>query len=124
MIKTVSTWRCKCGAHVRVVAQTPKAKPSANQKAACPNCGDTQIIYGETILSIISDAQAEVYWSCACGAKVKALLDMNKAGVAVQCPNPPCQATRTLPGQITHLWVKTERGVWKEVDLGLLRPAD
>jgi hypothetical protein len=57
MIKTVSTWRCKCGAHAKVVGQTPKDKPSATEKAACPQCGDTQIIYGEKILSITSDAQ-------------------------------------------------------------------
>jgi hypothetical protein len=67
---------------------------------------------------------AEVYWTCACGAKVKALLDMNKAGVAVPCPIPECNVTRILPGQITHLWAETELGVWRQMHLDrLISPA-
>jgi hypothetical protein len=52
MIPTVSTWRCKCGASVRVTGECPKDKPTASQSAACPKCGYTQTIFGETILSI------------------------------------------------------------------------
>jgi hypothetical protein len=68
---------------------------------------------------------AEVGWTCVCGTKVKALLDMTKAGVTKQCPNPSCKVTRTLPGYITRLWVEIERGIWREVDVGrLIYPAD
>ncbi len=35
-----------------MVGQMPKDKPSVMQAAACPNCGDKQFVYGETILSI------------------------------------------------------------------------
>jgi hypothetical protein len=52
MITNVARWRCKCGVSVKVVGQTPKNKPAATQTAACPNCGDRQILYGETIISI------------------------------------------------------------------------
>ena len=68
---------------------------------------------------------AEVHWTCVCGTKVKAIVDMDKAGVNVPCPNSPCKVTRTPPGQITRIWVETGLGVWKEVDLDrLISPAD
>jgi hypothetical protein len=68
---------------------------------------------------------AEVRWTCGCGAKVKARLDMSKPGVPVQCPNSPCKVTRTPPGQITHLSVETDLGVWRDVDLDrLIAPVD
>jgi hypothetical protein len=60
MITTVSTWRCKCGARIKVVGQTPKGQPSPTQPAACPQCGDTQMIYGTTILSISIEEDAKV----------------------------------------------------------------
>ena len=52
MIATVSTWRCKCGARLKVICQTPKNKQSATRVAAGPKCGDTQMVYGDTIISI------------------------------------------------------------------------
>jgi hypothetical protein len=60
MITSISTWRCKCGVRVKVVSQTPKAEPTAAGKATCPNCGDSQVIYGKTILSITTENDAEV----------------------------------------------------------------
>jgi hypothetical protein len=64
-----------------------------------------------------------VFWTCSCGSKVKAALDMSKASVTVQCPNPPCKVRRTLPGQITQLSVETAPGVWTWMDLtGLVHP--
>jgi hypothetical protein len=66
-----------------------------------------------------------VFWDCACGSKVRAVLDMTKARMTVECPNPSCEVTRTLPGQVTQLSVETALGVWAEMDLtGLLHPAD
>jgi hypothetical protein len=56
--------------------------------------------------------QAEVFWTCACGIKVRAVLDMTKVSATVRCPNPPCRVTRTLPGQITELTVETAPGLW------------
>ncbi len=69
--------------------------------------------------------QAEVYWTCVCGSKVRAVLDLSKTNVTVGCPNPPCKITRTLPGQIMQLSVETARGVWTGTDLtGLIYPID
>ena len=61
--------------------------------------------------------QAVVFWTCVCGIKVKAGLDMGKASATVQCPDPSCNTKRTLPGHITRLSVETERGMWREVDV-------
>jgi hypothetical protein len=60
---------------------------------------------------------AQVAWTCSCGINVKAGLDMTRPNVTVQCPNPSCNAKRTLPGQITRLSVETEQGVWRSVDV-------
>jgi hypothetical protein len=59
MITTVSTWRCKCGAHIKVVGQAEKNQPST-QKAQCPKCGDSQLIYCEKILSITVEEETRV----------------------------------------------------------------
>jgi hypothetical protein len=61
--------------------------------------------------------RSEVFWTCACGTRVKAILDLNDTNVTVPCPNPSCKITRTLPGQITQLFVETEPGVWRHVDV-------
>ena len=63
---------------------------------------------------------AEVAWTCACGIKVKAGLDMTRPNVTVQCPNPSCNAKHILPGQITRLLVETALGVWRSVDVNSL----
>ena len=52
MIKTVATWRCKCGAHIKVVGEVPNDKPQATRKVACPKCGESQSVYAEIILSV------------------------------------------------------------------------
>jgi hypothetical protein len=56
--------------------------------------------------------QAEVFWTCACGIKVQAVLDMTKVSAIVRCPNARCSVTRTLPGQIIELGVETTPGLW------------
>jgi hypothetical protein len=60
MITSVSTWLCKCGVRVKVIGQTPKGKMSATQTAACPNCGDKQIVYGDTIIAISREQDTAV----------------------------------------------------------------
>jgi hypothetical protein len=67
--------------------------------------------------------KAEVFWTCACGSKAKAALDLTEASVTIRCPNPSCKVTRTLPGQIMQLSVETAPGVWAAMDLtGLIYP--
>jgi len=67
-----------------------------------------------------SRMKAVVFWTCACDVKVKAVLTMGGTSVTVQCANPSCKATRTLPGQITQLWVESEQYVWRNVELNWL----
>jgi hypothetical protein len=64
--------------------------------------------------------QAVVIWNCPCGVTVKAILDMSKAGMTVQCATPSCKASRALPGEITRLWTETEQRAWDEVDVNFL----
>src|SRR5262249_31286356 len=52
---------------------------------------------------------AVVWWTCSCGIKVKAALDMSRTSVTVQWPNTACNAKRTIPGQITAWSVETEQ---------------
>ena len=54
MITRVATWRCKCGVTVRVVTETDRARIADVERltAACPTCGDKQIVLAHTILSI------------------------------------------------------------------------
>jgi len=61
-----------------------------------------------------------VWWTCSCGIKVKAGLDMSKAAATVQCPNTSCNVQRTFPGLITGLSIETELGVWHGVDVNWL----
>lgn len=69
---------------------------------------------------------AEVAWACACGINVKAVLDLNEAGVIqVCCPNLSCKLTRTLPGRVRKLSVEMALGIWTKVDVtGLVRSSD
>ena len=53
MIMTVATWRCKCGARLKVVAEIEKERPiSATVPASCPDCGDKQAIYAHRIVAL------------------------------------------------------------------------
>jgi hypothetical protein len=60
MITSVSTWRCKCGAYIKVVSETPKDKPLATHDAVCPKCGDIQLIYGYKLLSVSLEGDTKV----------------------------------------------------------------
>jgi hypothetical protein len=52
MIRTTSTWRCRCGANIKVVGETERNKPLATALAQCPKCGDQQVIYAGRIIAI------------------------------------------------------------------------
>jgi len=60
MMNSVSTWRCKCGVRIKVVAEAHENKPAATQTAVCPSCGDEQAVYGEKIISITAEKDAPV----------------------------------------------------------------
>jgi ribosomal protein S27E len=51
-MKTVSTWRCKCGASIKVVSELDRDQPSETRQVACPKCGDEQKVYAHTIISV------------------------------------------------------------------------
>ena len=52
MITIVSTWHCKCGARVMIVAERDQDKPTATVTVACPECGQAQVIDADRIISI------------------------------------------------------------------------
>jgi hypothetical protein len=60
IITLVASWRCQCGAHIKVLAETDRDKPIvATRSAACPECGNQQTVYGERIISIEVAPDAE-----------------------------------------------------------------
>jgi len=52
IMRTVSTWRCRCGTHIKVVGERDRTKEPNRTIAACPKCGDKQLIYTDRILSV------------------------------------------------------------------------
>jgi hypothetical protein len=61
IMTSVSTWRCKCGIIVKVITQWDRRKQPSNQTAACPNCGITQLVYGDTVLSVTDDTANSLF---------------------------------------------------------------
>jgi len=52
VITVVSTWRCKCGVRLMIVAEKDVDKPVATVTVACPDCGNAQIIDANRMISI------------------------------------------------------------------------
>jgi hypothetical protein len=55
MSTIVSSWRCKCGVHVSVVAEAVTGKLPEPVSVACPKCGDVHTIYAEKVISITAE---------------------------------------------------------------------
>jgi hypothetical protein len=55
MVAIVASWRCKCGIRVKVLAEADPRQPPATQIASCPNCGDSQTVEGDKIVSVTED---------------------------------------------------------------------
>jgi len=55
MIKTVSIWRCKCGARLKAVSESQAEQPSATSVAACPQCGEQHVVDAAYIISVTLD---------------------------------------------------------------------
>jgi len=55
MVGIVASWRCKCGIRVSVLAEADPSQPPATQIAICPNCGESQPIQGDKIVSVTED---------------------------------------------------------------------
>jgi hypothetical protein len=51
MIITVTIWRCKCGASVKVLTEADRDEPGA-VIAACPKCSDQQLIRAQRLISV------------------------------------------------------------------------
>jgi predicted RNA-binding Zn-ribbon protein involved in translation (DUF1610 family) len=58
MITNIAMWHCKCGTNVKVVTETHRANIDHRDRlfAACPKCGETQIIHGHRIVSVTEDS--------------------------------------------------------------------
>jgi hypothetical protein len=55
VVGIVASWRCKCGIRVKVLSQVDPSQPPATQVASCPNCGDSQTVEGDKIISVTQD---------------------------------------------------------------------
>ena len=58
VITIVTTWRCKCGVRVMLVAERDLDKPTATLRVACPECGDAQMIDADRMISITREKGA------------------------------------------------------------------
>ena len=54
MAPKVTVWLCKCGMHIKAVAEAESEQPTAIQ-IACPKCGDTQVVHADNIISVSKD---------------------------------------------------------------------
>jgi hypothetical protein len=134
-------WTCACGIKVRAGLDMTATDASVTVQCPDTSCNTRRTLPGQIVRLVIQNKQDAVWrsvdvkwlvypppqevWTCACGIKVKASLDMSKAGVALACPNPSCKVTRTLPGRVRELSVETALGMWKKVDVtGLVRSSD
>jgi hypothetical protein len=52
MIMTVTIRRCKCGAEVKVVTEADRRNQPGAVIAACPECGDQQLIDAPRLISV------------------------------------------------------------------------
>jgi hypothetical protein len=55
----VATWRCRCGAYLKVVGELDTAAPLTQLFAACPKCGDEQRVYVQRILAVTEEDALE-----------------------------------------------------------------
>jgi len=55
MVEIAASWRCKCGIRVKVLSQVDPSQPPATRIASCPNCGDSQTVEGDKIVSVTED---------------------------------------------------------------------
>jgi len=54
MVGIIASW-LKCGIRVQVLAEADPSQPPATQIAFCPNCGDSQTVQGDKIVSVTED---------------------------------------------------------------------
>ena len=57
MVGKVTVWQCKCGMHIKVLAEAESEQPPSIQ-IACPKCGDTQVVRADNIISVSEDTAA------------------------------------------------------------------
>ena len=60
IMTTVSSWRCKCGTRIKVVGERDRTQEPNRIPAACPKCGDKQVIYTDRILSVEEDTSTHI----------------------------------------------------------------
>ena len=57
MVGKVTVWQCKCGVHIKVLAEAESEQPPGIQ-IACPKCGETQLVHADNIISVSEDRSA------------------------------------------------------------------
>ena len=79
MVGIVASWRCKCGVRVKVLAEADPSQPPARQIAVCPNCGESQPIQGDKIVSVTQETADISPAAASCEEKQRLLVARNKA---------------------------------------------
>jgi hypothetical protein len=78
MARMVALWRCKCGTHVKVVAEANSSAPG-KQIASCPKCRDPHAIRADKIISVTEDTFDVSPAGLSCEEKQRLLVAQNKA---------------------------------------------
>ena len=57
MIGSVARWRCRCGASIKAITETDKARINDNIRleVACPKCGDKQLVNAHHIIEVTAE---------------------------------------------------------------------
>jgi hypothetical protein len=78
MARMVALWRCKCGMHVKVVAEADSSAPG-KQIASCPKCHDPHAIHADKIISVTEDTFDISPAGVSCEEKERLLVAQSKA---------------------------------------------
>jgi len=55
VMRTVSTWRCKCGESVKAIGESESDGSRGRVMVRCPKCGTQQLLHVDKIISVTTE---------------------------------------------------------------------
>jgi len=78
MDRMVAYWRCNCGTHLKVVAESVSSQP-AKQIVSCPKCRNTRAINADKIISVTENTSDASHVAISCEEKERLLVSQKQA---------------------------------------------